>query len=849
MSIKPLETTFNQSVAIKFSMYNGLFQSLPFNQIHRVGTLLSILTELTKEGHSKKWTPIEIMQQFFDKHTEITSVEEQHNLLFNFIQYIERQVVLFDSIEEAAFDDLEPFQKGLNLRGLLQLSKKQNQLENIREKLRDFKIRVVFTAHPTQFYPHTVLGIIYNLRTAVKKNDIEQINLLIQQLAQTPFINQNPPTPLEEAQSIIWYLRNVYYEAVGKLNNEVKEYFLEDESQPSVIDLGFWPGGDRDGNPFVTAQVSLEVAHELRHAILKCYYRDIKRLRRKLTFKGIYESLSVLKEQLYRNMFSLDCDIDLEQCIKTLQNIRIELLSDHNSIFLDEIDIVISKMKCFGLHFASLDIRQDSRIHTQVISNIINYLQVSKTPYEQLSKEEKIAILTTISANVSAEDFNETIIKDTIETVKVLRKIQQLNGERGVNRYIISNSEDELAVLQTLALFKVCGYKDSDIHFDIVPLFETMKGMENSEATMQYLYQQPYYSTHLRNRNKQQTIMLGFSDGTKDGGYLKANWEIFLTKESLTKVSEQNGVRVLFFDGRGGPPARGGGKTHRFYAAQGDTVANNEIQLTIQGQTITSMYGTVEGAKNNFEQLFTAGLINHILPEKEHNEPDTRQLLEKMAQYSYESYLALKNHPLFVPYLEQMSTLKYYGLTKIGSRPSKRNKDAALVFEDLRAIPFVGAWSLLKQNIPGFYGFGSALQRLLDEGYETELMNLYKTSRFFRTLAMNSMMALTKSMFSLTNYMSEDECFGEFWTLLFEEYERTISILLQISGYQELMEEEMLDRLSVKMREQMVLPLLSIQQYALQRLQTESDEATALVLEKIVIRSLFGNINASRNSA
>jgi phosphoenolpyruvate carboxylase len=269
-----------------------------------------------------------------------------------------------------------------------------------------------------------------------------------------------------------------------------------------------------------------------------------------------------------------------------------------------------------------------------------------------------------------------------------------------MHRYIISNSDTVEDVMNVFALFKVCGYQDEDINIDIVPLFETMEGLANAEKVMQDLYNDEVYQKHLAKRKREQTIMLGFSDGTKDGGYLKANWEIYATKERLSKVSEENDVKVIFFDGRGGPPARGGGKTHQFYASQGKTIANNKIELTIQGQTITSVFGNKDQAKYNFEQLLTAGIENEVF--KNHKKDLTekeRTLIEELAELSYIKYVDLKENPLFVAYLQEISTLQYYGKTNIGSRPSKRGAGNDLKFEDLRAIPFVGSWSQLKQNV------------------------------------------------------------------------------------------------------------------------------------------------------
>jgi phosphoenolpyruvate carboxylase len=365
---------------------------------------------------------------------------------------------------------------------------------------------------------------------------------------------------------------------------------------------------------------------------------------------------------------------------------------------------------------------------------------------------------------------------------------------------------------------------------------------------MDTLYNLPIYKAHLEHRNNKQGIMLGFSDGTKDGGYLKANWEIFNTKEILSQVSDENGMKVVFFDGRGGPPARGGGKTHRFYASQGKNIANHETQLTIQGQTITSMYGTVDQFMHNCEQLITAGITNEIFDdEKTKISAIQRELIQTLAEAAYEKYQSLKQHEKFVPYLEKMSTLKYYGKANIGSRPAKRGKAKKLILKDLRAISFVGSWSQLKQNVPGYFGIGTAIAQLKAEGKINEVKDLFQNVAFFKSLILNSMMSMTKSNFALTKYMKDNEAFGEFWQILKDEYELSKAMMLEISGFSTLMETEPVSKASIAIREQIVLPLLTIQQYALQRVAQGNEYQE--VYEKMIMRSLFGNVNASRNSA
>lgn len=839
---------YRQVVENKYQIYNSLFMNLPYDKMTNIGSLIPFLYNQSAEGFPKGKTPTEIVETFFQKHTEIKDESEQIDLLFRFIQYIERQVVLFDSIEDAAFSSLFSYTDEGTIESLYQLAKQQNKLEEVKQKLKDFAIRIVFTAHPTQFYPNNVLRIIQDLRSAVQHDSVSNVDLLLQQLGKTPFLNEQKPTPYDEAMSVIYYLRNVYYDAVGELASQINSTFFDDGEnvENPFIQLGFWPGGDRDGNPFVTAEITRKVADELRSAILKSYYGHLKEVRRRLTFKEISEPLKILHKKIYDEMFTNEGNVSDEDILNNLHDIRKTLIQRHNGIFLDILDNLIQRVKIFGLHFASLDIRQNANIHDRIIREIVQ--KEFNLNFDELPEEEQIKILTERELNINENDYEDELTKDTILNVKQLKTIQKLNGKRGVHRYIISDSETIFDVLNVYALFKFCGYKDDEIDFDIVPLFETIQGLDMAEKTMDILYNLPVYKKHLARRKNNQTIMLGFSDGTKDGGYLKANWEIYHTKETLTQVSERNGMKVIFFDGRGGPPARGGGKTRQFYASQGNTIANNRIELTIQGQTITSMYGAKMQAKYNFEQLLTAGIQSTVSydPKAFLNE-DERTILDELANVSLQKYADLKAHDKFIPYLENRSTLNYYGKTNIGSRPSKRNSDSGLKFSDLRAIPFVGSWSQLKQNVPGYFGVGTALKKFKDEGNIEDLKNLFEESSFFKTLILNSMMSMQKTYFPLTFYIENDKEYGEFWKILYDEFLLTQELLLEISGYNSLMEKEPINKSSILQREKIVLPLLAIQQYALEKIQSNSPKKEAY--ERMVTRSLFGNINASRNSA
>ncbi len=849
---------FKNYVGIKFQLYNSLFTSLPFHRIEKTGILLSLFLSNCEDGFKKKMSPEQIIDEFFQKHTSYTTERDKLDLLFRFVQYVERQVVLFDALEDASFREVNDVNGVGTLKHLESEILQSNKVEQLAEKLKDFSIRMVLTAHPTQFYPGSVLGIINDLSKSLSDNNAAQVHTYLQQLGKTPFFKHQKPTPYDEAVSLIWYLENVFYPASGRIIGFLRSQFPQAVPEHhSVITMGFWPGGDRDGNPNVNAGITLQVADALRVAIIKCYYLDVRRLKRRLTFKGVDTILADLEKKLYNNIFIPGHRTELKrQDIEApLHKIREILIYQHNSLFLASLDNLIGKVQVFGLHFASLDVRQESSVHNKVLESVATRTNALPGNYARLSDTEKINLLPQLNTEVQADLLEEGVIRDTLFSCKAIKEIQQYNGPDGCSRYIISQCNSALNVMEVMGLFLLAGWKKEELAIDIVPLFETIEDLHEAAGIMKTLYENKDYRAHLQKRKGRQTVMLGFSDGTKDGGYLMANWSIYKAKEELTAISKEYQVDIVFFDGRGGPPARGGGKTHKFYASMGKNISNKEIQLTIQGQTVSSNFGTIDSAQYNIEQMLNAGISNDLFSTRYITlEAEEEALLQSLANESFKSYSQLKNDPGFLDYLAHVSPLKFYAETNIGSRPAKRNSSSRINLKDLRAIPFVGAWSQLKQNVTGYYGVGTALQALEKQGRLHELKTLYKNSLFFKTLIDNCEMAMKKCFFPLTEHLSTHPQYGEVWNKIYREYELTMKYIFQLSGKNELMADYPVEQLSIQVRERIVLPLTTIQQYAISQIRRMEEQLSVNIsmketFEKLVIRCSFGIINAGRNSA
>ena len=847
---------FRTLVGFKYEMYNSLFSSLPFYRMEKTGVYLSLFLLHCEEGLKKEASPNEIIDSFFIQYTTYGTEKEQLDLLFRFVQFAERQVVLFDALEDAAFSQINDMQGIGTLKNLMTNVVQSRAQAKLAEKLKDFSVRLVLTAHPTQFYPSEVLGIINDLSKALDNDNTALANSYLQQLGKTPFFKKEKPTPYDEAVNLIWFLENVFYNAAGQLLSYLKNQFPEAVNPKNpLIRMGFWPGGDRDGNPYVTAETTLKVSEALRGGIVKSYYLEVRRLKKRLTFKGVANVLAELEQRLYNNLFvpGYKADLTKEEIKNTLIQIKETIIKYHNGLFINLVENLLNKLDLFGLYFASLDIRQDSSVHEKVIEKISELTQVLPSNYKELPEAEKIDALLRITEKVEPSLFTNELYRDTLETIGVIKTIQKCNGHEGCHRYIISHSTSALNIIEVYGLFLLSSWKPEQLNIDIVPLFETIDDLQNASGVMQTLYENVAYRRHLGRRQNVQTIMLGFSDGTKDGGYLMANWSIYKAKEALSNISKQYDVEVVFFDGRGGPPARGGGKTHQFYASMGRNIANKEIQLTIQGQTISSNFGTADAARFNIEQLMDAGISNALFAERLNtlNEQE-ENLLQSLAQEAYEAYNKLKNHPDFLEYLNYVSPLRYYAETNIGSRPSKR-KSGQLNLDDLRAVPYVGAWSQLKQNVPGYFGVGTALERLEAAGQWQAVKKLYEQSLFFKTLLDNCEMAMNKCFFPVTAYLAKHPKYGVLWNIMYEEFERTKKYLLLLSGGNELMADKPIDHLSIQLRQRIELPLITIQQYALTKIREmeegETKEMDKKIYEKLVMRCSFGIINAERNSA
>ncbi|HEY5955140.1 MAG TPA: phosphoenolpyruvate carboxylase [Polyangiaceae bacterium] len=877
-SPKNKELLYDERVLTRYRLYSGLFLGLPFEHLQQAAQLLPVFGEHCRRCLTQGLSPDVIVDRFFAE-TALLADYARKDIEFLFLQLVERQIVLFDALEDAGFTETHDLEAPGSVTHLAESVARDDRNAELSQLLERTSTRIVLTAHPTQFYPATVQGIIADLRGALLARESAEVERLLLQLGKTRFTNRNRPTPVEEAARVLDVVADVFYEILPEVLGRTlvaahgRERLVDNLPEAPNLQIGFWPGGDRDGNPFVTADVTDQVAQLLKLRLINCYIESAMALSRRLTFEGAHEAVLAVAQRLRATQHRVSSETErslddsayehAQELMNDILAIRELVVRKHQALFVEHIDEFLIKVHVFGFYFASLDVRQNSEVFADTLHELAragvfrdaatSLGIVAGQDWTMQQLEDLIASGMTLEAAVVGS--LSPLARDTLETFRLIPKVQKANGASGLHRVVISHTRGAEDVLSVMALARLAGLDIAELDIDIVPLFESIEDLERSGETLGVLFASQSYRAHLHRRGNRQTVMVGFSDGTKDGGYLTANLAIRQAKRIMTAEGRAQEVELVFFDGRGGPPARGGGNTHRFYRSRDLGIDQWHQQLTIQGQTISSNFGSADSARHHVEQLFTANLENLLWPESGEDPPRQYQsLLSELSTLAHVAYTNLSHDPLFVDFLSECSPLPLFEHLTIGSRPVSRKRSNRLELDQLRAIPFVATWSVLKMQVPGYYGLGTACSLLIEEGREAELRNLYRDSRFFRTLLDNAAMSLLKSRFDIHAYLSNHEKFGNLLRHIRDEAERSRRCILQISQQPRLLANDPISRMSIEMREQIVLPLLVIVQASyLSYLehQRKGTEATpeAQHLRKLSVKGIAAIINATRNAA
>jgi phosphoenolpyruvate carboxylase len=783
--------------------------------------------------------------------------------------------------------------------------------ETIQGLLDDLLIMPVFTAHPTESKRRAILQRLKDIADLLR--DLARLDLLpkeeeglIERLRNNIIVlwqgaeaRERRPTVMDEVRSGMYYFENTVFYLIPVIYEELARALAESYPDvrfnvPNFLRYGSWIGGDRDGNPFVTVEVTEETIREQRETILKLYNVEVDKLynylspaRTRVGFsQELLESIErdfalVPAEErevldrfhlepyrqklimMFRRLRATRAENEtpwakrggqrnprayggVDEFLHDLYLIRDSLCANRGERLAEgDLARLIRCAEVFGFHLATLDVRQHAERHRGAMAEILQSYGLADE-YAALPETEQIALLEREIQSSRPLTAKLHFSEETNETVALFRLIQRahrLVGEQVIQCYIISMTTGVSNLLEVL-LFA----RDADLFgkIDIAPLFETIDDLRNAPQIMDALFRNEVYRQHLAARGNHQQIMIGYSDSNKDGGYLCANWMLYEAQRNLAAMCDQHGVRMTLFHGRGGTLGRGGGPTNRAILAQPPGSVRGRFKITEQGEVISSRYDNREVAHRHLEQMVNAVLLSSSRRAEHPQEERWTALMAQLSEHAYRQYRALVENPAFLQYFHDTTPIDQIDRLNMGSRPARRKKTASI--GDLRAIPWVFSWTQARVNLPSWYGVGAALAAWVEAGDDraerlAELCTMYREWPFFATVLDNVQVGLCKGdidIAALYAELTEDPVRTEIFGDLQAEFERTRQIVLEITGYSELLENEQWLQRSVRLRNPYVDPLNYMQIALMRRLRTDPPPGNTEQLQQAMLLAVNG---------
>ncbi len=800
------------------------------------------------------------------------------------------------------------------------LHQEELSAEGMQKLLEELFIMPVFTAHPTESKRRTILlklkqiaDALYalNYQTILPAEEevvIEGIRENIVLLWQSDESRDRKPTVLDEVREGLFYFEATLFQLVPRIYTDLERALAEfypgtTFDLPIFLRYGSWIGGDRDGNPFVTLDVTEEAIREQKETILKLYNIETDALYQNLSSAQTRVGISqALRESIERDLALVPADeIEVlerfrlepyrQKLIMMFRRLRATRAANNEpwqnrssrsttatapnarayqsaQEFLDDLYLVrdslnenkgerlahgrmarlIRAAEIFGFHLATLDIRQHADRHRAALSEIMERYDLADG-YAQMAEADRAALL---SQEILSDrpltarlDFSEAT-NETVELFRLIRRARQEVGENAIQTYIISMTTQVSNLLEVLLLARDAGLAGQ---LDVSPLFETIDDLLAAPKIMADLFENESYRQHLAARGNRQQIMIGYSDSNKDGGYLRANWMLFQAQRNLARTCDEYGIQLTLFHGRGGTLGRGGGPSNRAILAQPPESVRGRIRITEQGEVVSSRYDDEAIAHRHLEQLVNAVLLSSGRRPHYEKEVEWAAIMDELSIAAYTQYRSLVEKPTFVRYFHEATPIDHVDQLNIGSRPSRRKKTEAIF--DLRAIPWVFAWTQSRVNLPSWYGVGTALTNWLasdsSEMPQAErlstLREIYTAWPFFRTVVDNIQVGLAKADIAIAQLyagLTAEALQEEIFEDLAAEFERTCKIVLAITETKELLDNEQWLQRSIKLRNPYVDPLNYIQVALLRELRKEGPIPNREGLQAGVVLSVNG---------
>ncbi len=762
----------------------------------------------------------------------------------------------------------------------------------VQQVLARIRVEFVLTAHPTEPKRRSVL---YKLRHIARILDqletrrllprerealLTELRAWVTLLWQTNEVRLRRPTVLDEVHQGLWYFDQVLFDTVPQVHRALRRalrqaYPGHEFRWGPLVRFGSWIGGDRDGNPYVTPEVTLRALRMHRGLARDRLVQGLRRLLSHLSVSSRRRPLSPdtrrwlleLRQQqplVARELHARFPDEPLRHLVALLlhrlgdvfpeiaERFRRELVFQPRFYYAsgdelardltrleDElrrqgaevvaealVEPVRQQVSTFGLFTAQLDIRQHSHVHQTMIEEILEQAGWV-SGYSRLPEDEKVRWLTRSLLDGQMPTYDPVPLSDTTrEMLLLLTLLRDVlhNDPHALGVYLISMTEAPSDVLEVLWLMRLTGVDAAEEgrSMGIAPLFETIGDLHAAADIMRQLYANPAYRQHLAQRRHRQVVQLGYSDSTKDGGYVMANWALYRAQQRLAAEAQAQGVELILFHGRGGAVGRGGGPTHRAILGLPPAALQGAIRLTEQGEVIADRFGHPAIALRYMEQVLGAVLQVAAGLHPRTEAPEWRAAMDTLAEVGYQTYRRLVYEtPEFLTYFYQATPIDVIGELTIGSRPARRKPGRSI--EDLRAIPWVFAWMQSRHTLPGWYGLGTALHRWLARGkpYAEALARMYREWRFFQAMIDNAQMAMAKADWAIArryaalveDAQARERVFG----YIVDEYQRARSAILRITGQRALLDNEPWLQQAIRLRNPYVDPLSLIQVGLLRR--------------------------------
>ncbi|APE95777.1 phosphoenolpyruvate carboxylase [Halodesulfurarchaeum formicicum] len=764
--------------------------------------------------------------------------------------------------------------------------------ETVGQVLSDVHVVPTFTAHPTEARRKTVKGILQRVGRILEDLDerrltneeetalTARLNAVVESLYTTKHIRDRRPEPFDEARNVQWYLDNVIFDVIPEIYAELEaalEENFEDPPDPAhVLEFRSWAGSDADGNPNVTPEVTDKTLHRQRSLALARYREALEDLLGVLSQDGTRvdvetyldtimtgesttESIAETAAERYpREPFRQATTVILER-VDRVESVRPGGYEDGEALLEDlsalaealsaeGLDSIVSEfvtplkrqVQTFGFHLASLDLRDHRQQHTQALSEALGAEDIDYAGMDESERQEFLTEAITRSAPVlDLEDRTEF----TDETAVVLERFDRLAdwheefGPDSIDAYCISMTEEPSHVLEVLFLADQAGVVDYPDYsgLDVVPLLETESALSNARDIIGTLFENEAYGAAMRARDETQEIMLGYSDSNKENGYLAANWQLDRAQRRLAEITDDYGVELRLFHGRGGTISRGGGPMNDALLALPKQTVTGEVKFTQQGEAISEKYGNARIARREMGQMLNAQIrarhANMSEPDPTLPEPWV-EAMDEMADTARETYRSLLETEGFVSYFEQTTPIKTIEGLNLGSRPASRSDERNV--EDLRAIPWVFAWTQSRAIIPGWFGIGSGIDAYLaetDDGLE-RLKAMYESWPFFQTMLDNAALSLARTEMEIASEyatLADDDLQARIFPAIENEYERSKERVLDIIPREDLVDRSWL-RESLDRRNPYVDPLNFLQIQLLSRSHRTPQEERTLRL-------------------